>query len=189
VGGPCETLHAFLLRSPRKENIDLNQCRPVRAGQNFNAVTKEVAMTGRAVPAYPVVDFVIGAIGAWIRNYRCAAGLNDEFSNCGPDEVKAIANDMGMTPADLQALAMKGPGAADLLKEMIVALKADPAALHEMDQRTTRELQKLCIGCGEKRRCEHELAAGTAATNMHEFCPNAAALKTRFGQRPRSNPR
>jgi hypothetical protein len=140
-------------------------------------------MADRTVPTYPAVHFVTSAIVGWIKNYRYTTGLNNEFANCGPDEVKAIANDMGMTPAELRALAMNGPGAADLLKKMLIALKVDPTALSEIDQHLTWDLQRLCITCEEKRRCERELTAGTATTNMHEFCPNATALKTFSGHR------
>lgn len=132
------------------------------------------------MPHYPVVEMVIDAIADWVKDYRYATGLNDELARCGADEVKAMARDLGMTPADLRELAAKGPGAADLLKRMLVALKVDPKVLGEMDQRVTRDLQRLCITCGNKRRCEHELAAGTAAKNMHEFCPNALTLDTLF---------
>lgn len=139
------------------------------------------------MPSYPVVEMVIGAVADWVQNYRHAIGLSDELANCGPDEVKAMASDLGMTPADLRELASKGPGAADLLKKMLVALNVDPKALNEIDQRVTRDLQRLCINCQTKRRCEHELAAGTAAKNMHEFCPNAVYLEALFkpsGARP-----
>lgn len=137
-------------------------------------------MGDRAMPTYPVVEMVFGAIAAWVKNYRYTIGLNEDLANCGPDEVKAIASDLGMTPADLRELASKGPGAADLLKQMLIALKVDPKALSEIDQRVARDLQRLCITCGTKRRCERELAAGTAVNNMHEFCPNAVSLKTLF---------
>jgi hypothetical protein len=152
----------------------------VRTSKNDQVLTKEVAMAERAVPSYPVVEMVIGAIADWVKNYRYAIGLNEDLANCGPDEVKAIANDLGMTPADLRELASKGPGAADLLKQMLIALKVDPKALNEIDQRTARDLQRLCITCGMKRRCQHELAAGTAVKNMDEFCPNAVSLKGLF---------
>lgn len=142
------------------------------------------------MPHYPVVEMVIDAIADWVKGYRYATGLNNEFAHCGPDEVKAMARDLGMTPADLREMAAKGPGAADLLKRMLVALKVDPKVLGEMDQRVTRDLQRLCITCGNKRRCEHELAAGTATTNMHEFCPNALTLETLFksGDGPSAKP-
>jgi hypothetical protein len=141
---------------------------------------KEVAMADRAGPTYPVVEMVIGAIADWVKNYRYRTGLNEDFANCGPDEVRAIAKDLGMTTADLRELASKGPEAADLLRRMLVALRVDPEALNEIDQRVARDLQHLCITCVAKRRCEHELAAGTAVKNMHEFCPNAVSLKTLF---------
>ena len=140
-------------------------------------------MTNREshLPEYPVVDMVIGAVADWVKKYRYAAGLNNELAHCGADEVKAMAKDLGMTSADLRELASKGPHSADLLRRMLVALKVDPKVLDQMDQRVTRDLQRLCTTCGDKRRCQHELAAGTAVHNMHEFCPNAVTLKALFG--------
>jgi hypothetical protein len=142
----------------------------------------EVAMTDRdnPIPHYPVVEMVIDAIADWVKKYRYAADLDNELTHCGPDEVKAIAKDLGMTSSDLRTLAVRGPGAADLLKKMLVALKIDPKILKDIDPLIARELQRSCILCGEKRRCEHELAAGTAARNMHAFCPNAVTLDTMF---------
>lgn len=135
-------------------------------------------MTGRA--NFPVVDMVVSAIADWVKNYRYATGLNDELAHCSADEVKAMANDLGLTTADLRELASKGPGAADLLKRMLIAMKVDPKVLSELDPRVTRDLQRLCTTCGAKRRCEHELAAGTAVKHMHEFCPNAVTLDSLF---------
>jgi hypothetical protein len=142
----------------------------------------EVAMINRNNPIadFPFADMVIHAIASWVKNYRYASGLKDEFAHCGADEVRAIANDLGLTTADLRELVSKGPGAADLLSRMLIAMKVDPKVLRAMDQRVTRDLQRLCITCGAKRRCEHELAAGTAVEHMHEFCPNAVSLHMLF---------
>lgn len=140
-------------------------------------------MTSREnhMPHYPVVEMVLNGIADWVRTYRNAVGVTNEFAACGPDEIKAMANDLGMSASDLRTLASEGPGAADLLKRMLVALHVDPAVLDKIDPRMTRELQRSCITCGEKRRCRHELASGTAARNMHQFCPNAPTLETLFG--------
>jgi hypothetical protein len=43
-----------------------------------------------------------------------------------------------------------------------------------------RDLQRLCITCAQKKRCGHELAAGTAGENFREFCPNAYTLEALF---------
>jgi hypothetical protein len=132
------------------------------------------------LPANPLVEFLTDAIADWLKHHRYAIGVNKDLANCGPDEVRALANDLGLSPTDFRELASKGPGAADLLKKMLVALKIDPKALNEIDQRVTCDLQRLCITCRVKRRCKNELAAGTAAKNMHEFCPNATSLETLF---------
>jgi hypothetical protein len=142
----------------------------------------EVTMTGREnrTPHYPAVEMVLDGIADWVKTYRHAVDAKSEFAHCDPDEVKAIASDLGMTPSDLRTLASQGPEAAALLKRMLVALKVDPTILDKLDPRITRDLQRSCITCGEKRRCRHELAAGTAVGNMREFCPNALTLQDIF---------
>ena len=142
----------------------------------------EVAMTSREnqTPHYPVVDMVLDGIADWVKQYRQAVDARSEFAHCNPDEIKAMANDLGMTPADLRTLASQKQEAADLLKRMLVALKVDPKILDKLDPRISRNLQRSCITCGVKRRCRHELEAETAVRNMHEFCPNALTLEDIF---------
>ena len=139
-------------------------------------------MTSREnqTPHYPVVEMVLDGIADWVKKYRHAVGAGSEFTHCNPNEVKAMANDLGMTPSDLRTLAGQEPEAADLLKRMLVALKVDPKILDKLDPRISRNLRRACITCGEKRRCRHELAAGTAVRNMHEYCPNALTLEDIF---------
>jgi hypothetical protein len=66
---------------------------------------------------------------------------------------------------------------------MLAALHVDPKALAEADPINMRDLQRLCITCGDKKRCEHELSNGTAAENFREYCPNALTLDALFGQK------
>lgn len=129
-------------------------------------------------PKFPAVDMVISAIANWVNHYREAAGLRDELGQCDPAEVAQIARDLNLAPAELQAIAAKGPGSADLLKEMLLALKIDPATLAEREPGTMRDLQRLCVSCGHKQQCGHELDVGSADANFHDFCPNAYTLET-----------
>src|SRR5262245_58861248 len=41
----------------------------------------------------------------------------------------------------------------------------------------------LCITCNNKKRCEHELAKGTATEHFHEFCPNAVSIDELLNQK------
>ena len=128
------------------------------------------------LPRAQFVKDIFNGIAAWVGNYRRNFGLDSQFGLCTPDDVVRVARDLRLTPDELQALARKGPNAADLLLKMLVALHVDPKALENTDPHVMRDLQRLCTTCGAKKRCEHELADGTADNNFREFCPNAFTL-------------
>ena len=134
------------------------------------------------IPNNPLVETAVKAIAAWVSIYRNALGLNNEFGMCSPDEVMRMAQEIGLTPSQLRELS-KGHGNANLLKSMLVALHVDPKVIADMDPLVMRELKWLCITCSNKKRCEHELAKGTAAEHFREFCPNAVSLDELFDQK------
>jgi hypothetical protein len=144
----------------------------------------EEAMAGRTEePTYPTLEPILDAIANWVKKYRYAAGLRDEFARCGPEEIAQTAHELGLGTHELYQLARQGPHAADLLRKMLVALGVDPKTLAAQDPLIMRDLQRLCITCGEKKRCRHELAASTAASNYRDFCPNALTLEALFKAR------
>ena len=134
------------------------------------------------IPNNASIETALKAIAAWVSIYRNALGLNNEFGMCGPDEVMRMAKEIGVTPSQLRELS-KGHGNAFLLKSMLVALHVDPKVIADMDPLVMRELKWLCITCSNKKRCEHELAKGTAAEHFREFCPNAVSLDELFDQK------
>jgi hypothetical protein len=139
-------------------------------------------MPGREVeqPRYPTIEFVLDTIAGWINKYRHFSGVHDELGECTQDDVARIAKDLGVSVNDLRGLAAKGPGAAEFLRKMLLALSVDPNDLAKTDPAVMRDLQRICMLCGQKSRCRHELAAGTAAGHFREFCPNAYTLDALF---------
>jgi hypothetical protein len=135
--------------------------------------TMQNTQTEQAV--YPTVDFVLSSIAAWVKHHRNAV-QNRELWECSPDQVNAVAKDIGMSPSDLRAIAGRGPRAADLLKRLLVALDIDPAKLAIADPASLRDMQRLCSACRSKGRCENEFAHGTAAADFRDYCPNAYTL-------------
>jgi len=131
-------------------------------------------------PTYPTFEPILDAIANWIKKYRYAVGLRDELARCGPEEVARAAHDLGVSPGELVRLASAGPHAADQLPQLLIALGVNPKKLTSDDPALMRDLQRLCITCGHKNRCEHEVAAGTAAQNYRSFCPNAISLDALF---------
>src|SRR5262249_54696407 len=65
--------------------------------------------------SYPLVETALKAIADWVNSYRNAIGFKNEFGMCGPDEVRRMAKDIGVTPSELQELVRKGPDSANLL--------------------------------------------------------------------------
>lgn len=139
-------------------------------------------------PNYPVVEMVLSSIADCVARYRSAISHGDELAQCSPDEVRQIAKDLGVSSDQLIELVRKGPDAAAQLKKMLVALKVDPQRIAKTDPLVMRDLQWLCVNCGEKKRCRHEIADGTAAGHFHEFCPNAMTLETLFDQKDQPAP-
>jgi len=139
---------------------------------------KEADMPGGEIGEmhYPTVEFVLDAIAGWINKYRNMHGVSDELEHCSQEDVMRIARDLGLSVSDLRGLAAKGPGAAETLQKMLLALSVDPQSLAKADPAVMRDLQRLCMVCGQKGRCQHELARGTAAEHFREFCPNAYTL-------------
>jgi hypothetical protein len=144
-------------------------------------------MPGREVGKlhYPTVEIVLDAIAGWINRYRHMNGLHRELGQCTQSDLIRIAKDLGRSVNELRGLATKGPGAADVLQKMLLALSVDPKALAEADPAVMRDLQRICILCSQKGRCQHELAEGTAADHFREFCPNAYTLDALFKQKER----
>lgn len=136
---------------------------------------------------YPSVDFILGAIANWINKYRNLAALHDEFQRCSPDEVRQIAKDLSVPLDELRSLASKGPDSAALLEKLLLALRVDPEVLMKADPATMRDMQRLCVNCQQKRRCQHELAAGTAAEHYRSYCPNAFTLDAVFAEKARTS--
>jgi hypothetical protein len=135
------------------------------------------------LPSYPLVEAALKAIADWVTRYRTAIGFNNEFGMCGPDEVMRMAKDIGVTSSQLQELLRKGPDSANLLERMLVELHVDPKIIADIDPLVMREMQWLCITCNNKKRCEHELAKGTASEHFHEFCPNAVSIDELLDQK------
>lgn len=169
------------LASSRKADLDLPQEPRVEVMTVCQgAMEAAMASTSGKDSVYPTVEPILNAIAEWVKKYRYAAGLRDELARCGPQEIANTARELGIGSDELYKLASKGPHAADLLQKMLRALGVDPKVLAAQDPIAMRDLQRLCIMCDHKKQCRHELAAGTAARNYHDFCPNAFTLDALF---------
>jgi hypothetical protein len=127
-----------------------------------------------------MLNMVIGAVANWVTKYRRGLEAENEFKHCSPGDVKRTANDLGISSGELIAIAGKGPGSAELLQKLLVALGIDPKEIANYDPATMQDLRRLCVSCGNKDECRQNLDAGTATAHFHAFCPNAFTIDALF---------
>ena len=124
--------------------------------------------------SYPRVDFVLHAIADWMTRYRNSRASYNALSQCGADEVAKMARDLGVSTAELSTLSTKSPESSALLEKLLVALGVEANAHAKVA--VLHDLQRLCVSCGEKQRCAHELDVGNATEHFRQYCPNAYTL-------------
>lgn len=120
---------------------------------------------------------VFDTIAKWVKDYREAIGQRHELANATPEVVASIARDIGVSPEELSFFTAKGQHAADELPKLLRALGVDPEKLASGDPVRMRDLQRMCLTCGHKGQCRHDLASGNAASHYKEYCPNAVSLE------------
>ena len=121
-------------------------------------------------------DTRLGAVADWVNRYRRRIANRNVFRGCSADEVQQVAKELGLTAAELRGIARKDEGAADNLQRMLLALDVDPDKLEKTNPAVMRDLQRLCVSCAHKSRCQREVASGGADAHFHEYCPNAFTL-------------
>jgi len=104
--------------------------------------------------------------------WRKRAAFN-ELASCDALEVARVAQDLGISAADLRILASRDKTAADLLDRRLEALRLDPTSI---DPALMRDLQRCCSSCGSKQLCAHELEDQPKAASWPKYCPNEETI-------------
>jgi uncharacterized protein YjiS (DUF1127 family) len=112
----------------------------------------------------------------WWKNWRGNGAGRAELDRLDPREVANIARDIGASSSELRALAGKWPDSADLLTRRMAALHLDPFDIAGSQPAVSRDLNKLCSLCGEKRQCEYDLDRGALDPRWLRYCPNSQIL-------------
>lgn len=97
----------------------------------------------------------------------------DNLSAFSQSDLQSMANDLGVTQADLLDVLPRGTDNSLLMDRMIRARGLDPAVLRRQFGPLVRDLEITCTRCHAVSRCRRELANGEAAEHCHEYCGNA----------------
>jgi hypothetical protein len=120
----------------------------------------------------PILEPLLGTFADWLSHRREMR----EVRELDRAEFDHIAADLQMSPGNLEELVRRGPHALDELPKMLVALGIDQAALAKTQPRLLRDMERVCALCGEKRRCDRDIANGSVGDHYQDYCPNAHTI-------------
>ena len=129
-------------------------------------------MTTR-IKTYPIVENAINLFGDWLKHRQEIRELRGMDSG----DFARIAQDLCVSPAELDEVIRQGPHASDELPRLLKQLGIDQAILSRTQPVLQRDMVRVCASCQQKARCNHDLDAGTLARHYEEYCPNAPAIE------------
>jgi len=122
--------------------------------------------------SHSAVQRLTDTFADWLRQRR---ELN-ELRQMDRGDFDRIAEDLRISPHDLDELVRHGPHAADELPRMLTALGIDEEALARTQPMVLRDMERVCALCAHKAQCDRDLAAGTAAEHYEGYCLNAPTI-------------
>lgn len=128
-------------------------------------------MTAQSKP-YPAVQLLIDTFADWLKHRR---ELN-EIRQMDRADFDRIADDLRVSPGELDELVRQGPHAADELPVMLKALGIDAQKLARTEPMLLRDMERVCALCSQKAQCDRDLIAGTAAEHYEGYCLNAPTI-------------
>jgi len=128
------------------------------------------------MPARQINGYFFEAVARWWRDWMGKSSARSELRCCREDDLKRIAQDVGVSVAELHKLASRGPHAADLLLRRMAELDLDRNEVAGTEPRTFQDMQRVCTLCEAHRRCARGFAKHTT-DDWQSYCPNAATLR------------
>jgi hypothetical protein len=117
---------------------------------------------------------VTEAVADIVKEWEEIAGSPRELEAFG----LAMANmvkDLGLSPAEVRALATKGSNAKEL-PCLLDALRISIRALAEKDPMLLNDLRRTCAMCEHKRECDDDIEHGTLVPAYQRYCLNVQTL-------------
>lgn len=99
-----------------------------------------------------------------------------ELERTVPEELDRMLHEAGMTHHDLAAAADGGDHVGRLLPAMLKLNGIEAEEVRRELGLLFRDLQRVCNGCHEVKRCSHLMEEGAPVDRLAEICPNAATM-------------
>ena len=128
----------------------------------------------REIKSYQILDKLINIFDNWLKHRQEIS----EMRKFDTGEFARIAHELGVTPDDLDTLVRRGPHAIKELPKLLAALGIDEKSIARTLPLALRDMERVCASCQQKRKCNHDIAAGTSGQHYEEYCGNAATINS-----------
>jgi hypothetical protein len=136
---------------------------------------------GTTAMTKPQRKFKLPAVLAeWWQNLRAGWMSFNELHDGG--DAAGLARDVGLSPADLFAVAAKRPDAAEPLRLRLEALHLTRAALLRTDPLVMRDRERVCSVCDNKRPCKRDWLASSGRSGMAHLLPQRLYARGAHGR-------
>ena len=119
-----------------------------------------------------------GVADRFLTRWRHWWQTRNELGGLDRNELERIAGEFGMSAQDMEDIAARGPGAADLLYERMRVLGITRADADRVSRGLMRDLERTCSCCNDKGICEKDLTRRPDDPAWKGYCPNAIALES-----------
>jgi hypothetical protein len=116
------------------------------------------------------VGVIADAWNNWRERRRELARLDD----VGTTEVSEVAQELGLSVAELRTLVGRGKNSAELLQRRLQVLGISP---NRIEPGVMRDLQRCCSQCHDKALCAHELEDRPKEASWPSYCPNEQTIQ------------
>jgi uncharacterized protein YjiS (DUF1127 family) len=114
---------------------------------------------------------------AHFRNWMTRMRQRAELDRFNEDELRVLAQDVGLAPSELRQLTEGNPDSGELLPRRLEALGVHARELAQALPDVYRDLQRVCATCRTYGRCTRDLDRGTLGSGWQDYCPNAGTLR------------
>ena len=114
-------------------------------------------------------------LGDVLERARRALSRWDELGRLDSEEFEAVARDLNLSPAELNALAVTPPCALESLGKRLAYIGISENTLAAASYDVLRDMQRVCSLCTFKARCAADLRRGRCAAP--KYCPNESTLR------------
>jgi len=123
----------------------------------------------------------MGLMSAWTK-WHSARAAEWEVARLGTEDLRCLAQDVGVSADQLVRLASRRAKGADELPLLMKALGLSPEKTARTRPDVMRDMSVVCSGCKVASHCRRAIESGWAPV-VQRYCPNAVTLQALLDER------